>query len=94
MAFGEADAGIMFFHLARFAVDSFPDQFEIVPLGGTAENPDPLPGNRIGRLFAIRINGDWNPTQFAAQEELIDSFLSPEFTAILLQFGLVRPDGF
>lgn len=94
VAFGEADAGIMFFHLARFAVDSFPDQFEIVPLGGTAENPDPLPGNRIGRLFAIRINGDWNPTQFAAQEELIDSFLSPEFTAILLQFGLVRPDGF
>ena len=84
----------MFYHLALFAMESFPDQFDIVPLGGTVANPDPLPGNQIGRLFAIRINGDWNPTQFAAQEALLDSFLSPEFTAILGQYGLVRPDGF
>lgn len=94
VAIGDADAGLMFYHLALFAKNSFPDEFDIVPLGGTVDNPDPLEGNRIGRLFAIRINGDWTPQQFDAQERLIDAFLSPEFTAILGQYGLVRPDGF
>jgi len=94
VAIGEADAGLMFYHLALFAMESFPDQFDIVPLGGTVRNPDPVEGNRIGRLFAIRINGDWNATQYAAQEALIDEFLSPEFTVILRQYGLVRPDNF
>ena len=94
VAIGEADAGLMFYHLARFAVDSFPDQFEIVPLGGTVENPDPLPGNRIGKLFAIRVNGDWTRRQSRAQERLLDVFGSSEFTAILNQYGLVRPSDF
>ncbi|NNG05745.1 MAG: solute-binding protein [Inquilinus sp.] len=94
IAYGQADAGLMFYHLAKFAVDSFPHLFEIVPLGGTVDSPDPVAGNRVGTLFAIRINGDWNRRQYAAQEALIDDFLSPEFTVILNQYGLVRPPGF
>ncbi len=94
VAIGDADAGLMFYHLALFAKNSFPDEFDIVPLGGTVENPDPVEGNRVATLFAIRINGDWTPEQFDAQERLIDSFLSPEFTAILSQYGLRRPEGF
>ncbi len=41
------------------------------------DNPDLVEGNRIGRLFAIPINGDWNATQYAAQEALIGEFLLP-----------------
>jgi hypothetical protein len=92
IAHGKADAGLMFYHLAKFAVDSFPDKFEIVPLGGTAENPDPVAGNRIATLFAIKIVGNWSPTQIAARDALLDAFASNAFTAILNQYGLVRPN--
>ena len=94
VAIGEADAGLMFYHLALFAKTSFPDQFDIVPLGGTVDNPDPVEGNRVATLFYVRIAGDWSPEQILAREALIDAFESPEFTAILNTYGLVRPTGF
>ena len=94
VAIGRADAGLMFYHLALFAKNSFPDQFDIVPLGGTVDAPDPVAGNRVATLFAIRIAGDWTPRQIDARERLINGFLSPEFTATLFQYGLRRPVGF
>ena len=50
----QADVGIVFYHLARYFVESFPNEFEIVPLGGTVETPTPLPGNKVGKLFIAR----------------------------------------
>lgn len=92
---GNADAGVIFYHLALVAVRSFPDQFEIVPLGGTADDPQPLPGNNIGVMQAIRIapevGSSLTPKQYEARERLMSAFQSDEFTEILAQHGLRRP---
>lgn len=90
VAYGHADAGILFYHLALDAVRKFPDLFEIVPLGGTAEDPLPLPGNRVGAHFGIRIAGTLNASQSYAREKLVETFASPEFTDILARHGMTR----
>lgn len=91
VAFGRADAGLMFFHLALHAVRTFPKLFEIVPLGGTVDDPQPLTGNRQATLFAVRIQGDWTGAQADAREKLMDLLVSTEFTEILERHGLMRP---
>ena len=91
VAYGKADAGILFYHLALHAVTTFPDLFEIAPLGGTPANPEPLRGNRTEVLYAVRIHGDWTERQRFATEELMELFLSSEFTLILDKHGLDRP---
>lgn len=88
---GNADAGFIFRHLALYFVRSFPDQFEIVPVGGSAEKPKPAKGNKVGVMQAVRIKGNWNKNQKAAQEKLIKSFQSDTFTTILKKHGLRRP---
>jgi len=90
VAYGRADATVIFYHLALDAVRSFPDLFEIVPIGGTADNPQPLPGNRLGPHFVIRIKGNWTPDQLDAREKLINAFGSSEFTGILERHGMTR----
>jgi len=90
IAYGDADAGVIFYHLALDAVTRFPDLFEIVPLGGTVADPQPVPGNQVGAHYLIRIKGNWSDKQINARERLIDSFNSPEFTAILERHGLKR----
>jgi hypothetical protein len=92
VAYGRADAGILFYHLALHVVRTFSDLYEIVPLGGTVDDPQPLPGNRIGAHFAIRINGDWNARQAYATEKLMEFYVSSEFHEILERHGLARPD--
>jgi hypothetical protein len=91
VAYGNADAGVLFYHLALDAVRNFPDQFEIVPLGGTVEYPQPLPGNRIGAHYGVRLLGSWNANQSYARERLIETFTSSEFTDILARHGMDRP---
>ena len=88
---GNADAGFIFYHLALYFVRTFPDKFEIVPLGGTAENPQPVKGNKVGVLNVVRIKGNWNEKQLQAREKLIDAFKSKEFTGILDKHGIRRP---
>lgn len=90
IAYGKADAGVLFYHLALDAVRKFPDLFEIVPLGGTAGDPDPLAGNKIGAHFAIRIRGDWTTDQLVARERLMILIGSDEFTTILENHGMRR----
>ena len=91
LAFGRADAGLMFYHLALHAVRTFPNKFDIVPLGGTVDAPQPLPGNKVGTLYAVRIKGNWNAKQDAAADELMHALTSVEFDAILAKHGLDRP---
>ena len=88
---GHADAGFIFYHLALYFVRIFPDQFEIIPIGGTSEHPKPAKGNKVGVLQAVRIKGNWTKNQKAAQEKLMKSFQSDSFTKILAKHGIRRP---
>jgi len=87
----KADAGVIFYHLALYFKRTFPDKFDIVPLGGTVENPKPVTGNKIGVLKAVRIKGDWNRKQYEAREALIEAMTSEQFTPILKRHGINRP---
>jgi hypothetical protein len=69
IAFGKADAGVIFCHLALNAVRTFPDMFEIVPLGGTIKTPAPLSGNRVGTTYVIKIKGKWTPRQLEMRDK-------------------------
>jgi len=88
---GNADAGFIFYHLALYFVRTFPNEFEIVPLGGTADAPKPVKGNKVGVLQAVRIKGDWSKKQKAAQEQLLKEFQSDAFTKTLSKHGIRRP---
>lgn len=90
IAYGEADAGVILYHLAKYIKATFPDQFDIVPLGGTIDNPQPLPGNVTGKTFIVRIKGSWTSQQVMAREHLLGEFMSPLFTQILESKGLKR----
>ncbi len=90
IAYGHADAGVLFYHLALHAVQNFPDLFEIVPLGGTADDPRPLPGNRIGVHYGIPIKGNWTPLQQTAVERFFEALASDAFTQTLVKDGLTR----
>ncbi len=48
VAEGSADVAPLFYHLALRYVRIFPEFFDIVPLGGSAEAPDPFPENVVG----------------------------------------------
>ena len=91
IVYGQADAGLIFYHLALYMVRTFPDKFDIVPLGGTVENPAPVEGNNQATLFIVRINGALNNDQYQAREELIKAYTSSEFDTILYKHGLLRP---
>jgi len=91
LANGYADAGIMFHHLAVYLSKTFPDKFDWVPLGGSKENPDPLAGNQVTTMMAVRIKGEWSHKQYLTSEALISSLTSEEFTKILLAHSLRRP---
>jgi len=88
---GAADAGLIFYHLALYFTRTFPDKFEIIPLGGTAEKPKPVKGNKVGVLQAVKIKGDWSANQKSAQEKLIEAFQSDDFTKVLTKHGIRRP---
>lgn len=91
VASGNADAGFIFYHLALYFTRTFPDKFEIVAVGGTADKPAPLKGNKVAVLQAARIKGNWSDKQKKAQDALISAFKSDEFTSILQKHGINRP---
>ena len=91
VANGEADAGFIFYHLALYFTQVFPDKFEIVPVGGTADKPEPLEGNKVAVLQAVRIKGNWSDKQLKAREQLMKAFQSDDFTTILEKHGIRRP---
>ena len=94
VAYGKADAAIILYHLGLFAWQSFPDTFDIVSLGGTVADPQPMMGTVIRDRFIVRIKGNWSTRQLEAREKLIETLLSPDFTRILEKRGLLRPVGF
>ncbi len=94
IAYGKADAGVIMYHLGLYIRDTFPDLFDILPLGGTVADPQPLKGTIISTRFVVRIKGGWTPRQIEARERLIQTLLSKDFTEILEKRGMLRPDGF
>lgn len=57
LADDRADAAIVYYHLALRYIRIFPALFDMVPLGGTALDPQPGPDHRIGRTH-VGIVGD------------------------------------
>lgn len=95
IAYGKADASVIFYHLALYMVRTFPDKFEIVPLGGTAEDPQPMVGNLQEITFITRVKSTsaagWSDRQKEVREKLIESYKSDVFSPILASHGLLRP---
>ncbi len=88
---GAADAGFIFYHLALYFTRTFPDKFEIIPLGGSADQPKPQLGNKVAVLKAVRIKGDWNEKQLKAGEKLVEALSSDKFADILAKHGMQKP---
>ena len=93
VAFGRADAAVIFYHLGLFTQQTFPDRFDLVPLGGTVADPQPLKGTGVQVRYMVRIKGNWTPRQIEAREGLLETLLSADFTKILEKSGLLRPHG-
>ena len=92
LADGDADVGIIFYHLAQTAIEAHPGLFEIVPLGGTVENPQPLPGNRVATMQAIRIDGNWTRQQIINRDNFFFGITDPASNSDKLkQFWLREP---
>jgi hypothetical protein len=91
IAYGKADAAVIFYHLALHAVNTFPALFDIISLGGTPTQPKPAPGNHTEILYGVRIKGNWTEKQRIAMEKLMELLQSHEFTSILEKYGLDRP---
>jgi hypothetical protein len=93
VAFGRADAAVIFYHLGLFTQQTFPHRFDLVPLGGTVADPQPLKGTVVQARYVVRIKGNWTPRQLEAREALLTTLLSADFTKILEKRGLLRPRG-
>ncbi|MBC8200386.1 MAG: substrate-binding domain-containing protein [Desulfobacterales bacterium] len=82
---GRADVAIVYYHLALRYTRIFPSLFEVVPLGGTTEDPQPVPENVISLTHAgiIGDGGQWG-SQFL-------HFLSSKLVSeIYSHHGLLR----
>ncbi|MHB8874486.1 MAG: substrate-binding domain-containing protein [Myxococcaceae bacterium] len=91
IAYGRGDASVIFYHLALYFVRTFPDQFEIVPLGGTADDPQPVAGNPVEVTYLVKLAGPFSARQLEATAKLVEAYQRPEFTTILQNHGLSRP---
>ena len=83
IADGSADVAPVFYHLALRYVRIFPEHFEIVPLGGSATDPAPLPGHVLGTTSMGRIGdgGMWG-------EWLMNYLMSADAAKIYERHGL------
>jgi len=102
----EADVGIIFYHQAKYIMETFKGvkidgvdipgcQLAIVALdgnpGGTVPTPD-LPGNRIGTLHIAKVNGSYAKKVNDARDTLYDFFTtSPVWMEILNHYGITTP---
>ena len=78
IADGQADVAIVYYHLALRYSRIFPSMFEIVPLGGTAGDPQPTSENIIGitHVGLIGDGGLWGKSfvQFLSSKPVRDIY--------------------
>ena len=93
----EADAGVIFYHQAKYLKHQLGltgCKLEIVPLGGTESDPQPLevPGNRVGTLHIAKVSGTFEQKVLDARD-LVYNFLTsdPIWTQILADHGMDDP---
>jgi hypothetical protein len=82
----QADVAIIYYHLALRYTRIFPNIFELIPLQGTVENPEPSAKN-IRTSYHIGLVGDggkWG-------RQCIDFMFSDEVTRLYESHGLHRP---
>lgn len=102
IATGQADAGLIFLHLAVFAMHDNPGVFEAVYLasdkdGSTDESTilalgqEPLEGNKVGTFSVVQTITVLNSDQESATAAFLKALDSTEFTDILIEVGLRRP---
>lgn len=89
IARGEGDVGVLFYQLARYVCELFPDQFEIVPLGGGVQAPDPLPGNPELTLYAVRLTGELTEKQASLREAFFEDIEKGKMDKYLKRHHLV-----
>jgi len=91
----EADAGVIFYHQAKYLKRELAAsgcKLEIIPLGGTDTEPQPLPGNRVGTLHIAKVSGEF-PQKVLNARDLVYNFLtaSPIWTQIMADHGMLDP---
>ncbi len=86
---GQADVGILFYHIAYYVRDVFPELFDIIPLGGTVDNPQPLPGNKRGRLFVAKTSVALTEKQRAVREQVFQAMQSEAFQEYLVRHRVI-----
>jgi hypothetical protein len=61
VADGSADVAVVFYHLALRYLRIFPDLFDMIPLGGSVDKPEPLPGNILSKthMGLVSDGGVW-----------------------------------
>jgi len=88
----QADAAVLFYHQAVYLKDTLAGSgcaLEIVPMGGTVANPQPVPGNKVGALKIAKVKGNFGP-EIKSARTLIHNFLttSPIWSQILADHGM------
>lgn len=90
----EADAAIIFYHLARYLKATMAAtgcMLEIVPLGGAVDNPQPYDGNKTGTTYIAKVNGSYAKKVNDARNNIYNFLTaSPVWEQILLKHGMVR----
>jgi len=83
VAAGRADAAIVYYHLALRYTRIFPGRFDIIPLGGSKNHPEPPPENLTAHIHMglVGDGGIWG-RQFMAFMQ------SEEVSQIYIQHGL------
>ncbi len=90
VAYGNADAALIFYHLAKYCVDNFPGLFEFIPLGGTVTAPMPVTGNQVATQFVQKLTGPWTAQQVLNRDAFVAELLGTNFDPILTLHGLRR----
>jgi len=86
LASGAADVAMVYYHLALRYCRIFPDTFDMVPLGGTRDDPAPGPEQQITRyhIGLVGDGGEWG-------RAFIDHMTGDAVAAIYQSHGLIRP---
>ena len=90
----EADAGVIFYHQAKYMKEIMEPTgclLDIVPLGGTVADPQPMLGNRVGTIHIAKVNGSYAKKVNDARDVIYDFLTtSPVWEQILIKHGMVR----
>ena len=86
---------MIFYHQAKYLKRELGKtgcKLEIITMGGTADEPKPLPGNKVGTLFITKVSGNF-PAKVLAARDVVYDFMtkSPIWTKIMAEHGMDDP---